>query len=491
MASIWPYRNCAIPLDPGTYRPHNDLPEAIFDACGLVSALALLDGKPPSFGKEAFTASHLTRYQCRREVGHNSAARDELGRLIGGDWNPSSSSMRVINSGRAEWRALRRDGRGRVLLAVAIPWGLLLGARMALPVLLPFIQAEYRLRLSVAGLLVTLLWLGSAIGQFPGGVLADRQSEGQLMAVSVGFVALALAAVVFSPSAIVVFLAVPIWGLATSLYPIARITILSEVYPDRLGSALGLTMATGDLGQTLLPPIAGALAVVFVWQAGLGVVIPALLVSSLVLWRVVPDSSPDDQSTDRDLLATIRSVIGEFRRPPMVFMSGILVLFFFFWQAFTALYPTYLTVEKGLSAPMASVLFGVFFAAGAVVKPIAGMAYDRIGLRWALIGVLLGPVVGLLVLPFVDGVVVLLGVTLAISTMLGNGAVTQSFVAEQFPVDMQGTGLGVIRTTAAVIGSAGPVVFGVVAEQGFFDEGYIALAVILVIVILLTYRMPE
>ena len=399
--------------------------------------------------------------------------------------------MRVIESGRAEWRALMQNGRGRVLLAVAVPWGLLLGARMALPVLLPFIQSEFGLRLSTAGLLVTLLWLGSAVGQLPGGVLADRQSEGRLMAVSVGMVALALAGVVLAPTVIVIFIAIPVWGLASSLYPIARITILSEVYPERLGSALGLTMATGDLGQTILPPVAGVLAVLFVWQAGLGVVIPALLLSSLVIWHRVPDSSPADHSDDRGLLATIRAVSGEFRRPPMVFMSGILVLFFFFWQAFTALYPTYLVVEKGMSASMASLLFGMFFAAGAVVKPVAGMAYDRIGMRWALIGVLLGPVVGLVVLPIVDGVVLLLGATLAISTMLGNGAVTQSFVAEQFPPEMQGTGLGVIRTASAVVGSSGPVVFGVVAERGFFDEGYIMLAIILMIVILLTYRMPE
>ena len=399
--------------------------------------------------------------------------------------------MRVIESGRAEWRALMRNGRGRILFAVAIPWGLLLGGRMALPVLLPFIQSEFGLRLSTAGLLVTLLWFGSAVGQLPGGVLADRQSEGRLMAVSVGLVALALAGVVLAPTALVIFIAVPVWGLATSLYPIARITILSEVYPERLGSALGLTMATGDLGQTLLPPVAGALAAVVAWQAGLGVLIPALLLAGLVISHIVPDSSPADHSDDRELWATIRAVSGEFRRPPMVFMSGILALFFFFWQAFTALYPTYLVVEKGMSASMASFLFGMFFAAGAVVKPVAGMAYDRIGMRWALIGVLLGPVVGLVVLPVVDGVVLLVGVTLAISTMLGNGAVTQSFIAEQFPPETQGTGLGVIRTTSAVVGSSGPVVFGVVAERGFFDQGYFVLAIILVIVILLTYRMPE
>ena len=133
----------------------------------------------------------------------------------------------------------------------------------------------------------------------------------------------------------------------------------------------------------------------------------------------------------------------------------------------------------------------MFFAAGAVVKPIAGMGYDRIGMRWALINVLLGPVGGLLLLPFVVSIGLIILVILAISTMLGNGAVTQSFVAEQFPPEIQGTGLGAVRTASAVVGSMGPVIFGVVADRGFFNEGYIALAVILVIVILLTYRMPN
>ncbi len=75
--------------------------------------------------------------------------------------------------------------------------------------------------------------------------------------------------------------------------------------------------------------------------------------------------------------------------------------------------------------------------------------------------------------------------------MLGNGAITQSFVAEQFPADIQGTGLGSVRTVSAVVGATGPVLFGIVADRGFFNEGYVALAVIVVIVIVLTYRMPN
>jgi MFS family permease len=362
---------------------------------------------------------------------------------------------------------------------------------MALPVLLPYIQTEFGLSLSIVGLLVSLLWLGGAVGQLPGGILADRYQEGLILTLGLGLVALALTGVAFAPNTTTLFIAVTIWGVATSLYPIARITILSETYPDRLGSALGLTMATGDIGQTLIPPIAGTIAAVFVWQAGLGFIIPLLLVGGLGIWVVVPRQSQAASSTETMSINTARSVISELRRPSMMFVHFILILFFFFWQAFTSFFPTYLVVEKGFSATMASILFGVFFAAGAVVKPIAGMAYDRIGMRWALISVLLGPVVGLFLLPIVDSLEMIVLVTLAISTMLGNGAVTQSFVAEQFPPEIRGTGLGTIRTVSAMVGSTGPVIFGVVADRGFFNEGYVALAVILVIVILLTYRMPH
>ncbi|WP_238386967.1 MFS transporter [Natrialba swarupiae] len=366
-----------------------------------------------------------------------------------------------------------------------------MGSRMALPVLLPHIQSEFGLSLSIVGFLVTLLWLGGAIGQLPGGILADYYSEGAIMTLSLGLVVIALTAVVLAPNAAILFVAVAIWGLATSLYPIARITILSETYPDRLGSALGLTMATGDIGQTLIPPVAGALAAVLVWQAGLGFMIPLLILGGVGIWLVVPRQSRAEGSTVTLSMDTARDVGNELRRPTMMFVSFILILFFFFWQAFTSFFPTYLVVEKEVSATMASVLFGVFFAAGAIVKPIAGVAYDRIGMRWALISVLLGPVAGLLLLPVVESLEMILIVTLVISTMLGNGAITQSFVAEQFPADIQGTGLGSVRTVSAVVGATGPVLFGIVADRGFFNEGYVALAVIVVIVIVLTYRMPN
>ena len=398
--------------------------------------------------------------------------------------------MDILAPVRREAMELWGGGKGTFLAAIAGGWGILLGTRMIYPVLLPYLRSSFDLSLTVAGLLVTILWLGSALGQLPGGVLADRYSERRIMAAGTIVVALALVFVVIAPTPLVLFAATGLVGLGQSLYPIARITILADIYPDRIGSALGVTMATGDLGQTILPPIAGALAVAIAWQAGLGFLIPLLLLVGVVLWVTLPAQTPTESAVTLSA-ESARYVFAELRRSNLTFVAFILFLYILIWQSFTGLYPTYLVEAKGLSSAVASMLFSTFFAFGVIVKPLAGAAYDRIGMRRALVLVLVGPVAGLGLLPLIKGFWPLLGVTALVSTMLGSGAITQSFLSDVIPEDIRGTGLGVVRTTTATFGAIGPVLFGAIADRGYFDEGYVLLAAILVVVVLLTLRLPH
>jgi MFS family permease len=390
-----------------------------------------------------------------------------------------------------ELRALARDRKGRKLVVIAAGWGLLLGTRMIYPILLPTLRESFSLSLTVAGVLVTILWLGSAVGQLPGGILADRYSERSVMTAGVVVVALAILAVVAAQTPIWLFVATGAIGLGQSLYPIARITTLAEIYPDRIGSALGVTMATGDLGQTVLPPVAGTVAAALAWQAGLGFMIPLLLVAAAALWVVLPSQASSESRMNDLSLDTARYVAAELRRTNMVFMAFILFLYVLVWQAFTGFYPTYLIEQKGLSSPTAALLFSLFFAIGILVKPIAGAAYDRIGIRGSLGMVLATPVIGFALLPLVDGVLAIAAVTVLVSPMLGSGAITQSYLSDAFSAEMRGTGLGVVRTVVATMGAAGPVLFGVIADRGYFDEGYFALSGLLFLVVLLVLRISD
>jgi len=403
----------------------------------------------------------------------------------------SKHIMNVRAALRQEVKGLWGDGKGISLVAVAIGWGLLNGTRMIYPVIVPYLQATFEISLAIAGLLISVLWFFAAIGQLPGGVLADRYNERSLMTVSTTIIAISIGLIITSSSAVILFAATAIWGLGHSLYPIARITFLSNLYSERLGSALGVTMATGDIGQTVLPPIATVLAAAIAWQIGLGFIIPFLVVAGLAIIATSRTQQPTERSTSSQSIRDTFGVITELRNPAIGFMTVILFLYIFIWQSFTAFYPTYLTSVKGLSSSVAGIVFGFFFAVGVIVKPVAGAAYDRIGMRGSLIGILTPSVAGFFFLPVVDNIWFLIGITALISTMLGTGAVTQSFLANSFSDEMQGTGLGVVRTITAALAASGPVLFGVIADYGFFDEGYIALAVIMAAAVGLTLWMPE
>lgn len=382
-----------------------------------------------------------------------------------------------------------------MLAAIALGWGLLNGTRMIFPVLLPSLSAEFDLTLTTAGLLVTLIWVGYAVGQVPGGILADRYGERRILATSLATVACALVVVAVAPTAMALFVATALVGLGLSLYPVARITALSDLYPDRIGRALGLTMATGDTGQTVLPLVAGVL-IATAWQAGLLFVVPLLVLLVVVVRMTLPantsNSNPrsNDDSGGELSVERITYVLGELRHPTLVFMGVILFLYIGILQTFSAFYPTYLINVKGFSPTAASGLFSLFFAIGIVAKPLAGVAYDTVGVRRSLPVVLSGAILGFAILPVLEGFWLLTVDTALISTMLGSGAITQSYLSETIPEEIEGTGLGAVRSVASMLGATGPVLFGAVAERGFFDEGYLLLAALVGVMTLLTLRLP-
>jgi MFS family permease len=403
-----------------------------------------------------------------------------------------SNPLENLAAVRKEAGALRRGGRGKVLAAIAGGWFLSIGVRMIYPVLLPALRTAYGLDLTTAGLLLTVLFLAYALGQFPGGVLADRFGERVTLSASAALSAGTLTLVVTAGSGLVLFAATALFGFGSALYAVSRYTVLPRLYTDRLGAANGVTAASQDAGQSILPPVASALAAAFLWQAGFGFAVPLFLLAAVALWLVVPapspDASGDGSGFGRDDLRSLGAALGQ---PSVVYATGVMILGLVVWQAFTSFYPTYLIEEKGLSPTVASVLFGAFFGLGIVIKPLAGAAYDRFGVRRSLTIVASGPAVALVVLPFVEATAALVAVTALGSTLLGFATVVEPSLLRALPDEVRGTGFGVLRSVAFTVGATSPVLFGAAADRGFFDEAFVVLAAFACGMILLAFRIPE
>lgn len=138
----------------------------------------------------------------------------------------------------------------------------------------------------------------------------------------------------------------------------------------------------------------------------------------------------------------------------------------------------------------ASLLFGVFFAGGIVIQPIVGMAGDKFGERYTLLGVLVFITASLAALPVIEGFWPLLAMTIALSSLLGRAVLALTYLTESLPADIRGTGLGILRTGYILIGSTSPLVIGVLGEAGYFDQAFWLLAGTSILMVLFCTVLP-
>lgn len=394
---------------------------------------------------------------------------------------------------RGAWGALWHDGRGWLLVVISVGWFLSLGVRLTFPALLPQIRVAFDFSLSEAGVLLMCLWLAYAIGQFPGGILGDRVGERAVLVVSTLLSTGAVLVVTLSPAFWVFFLATVLFGFATSLYGPTRFTLLSRVYPDRASTAIGISMSAGNLGNALLPATALGIATVLGWRYGFGFLVPLFAITAIALWFTVsPHSEPDEQSAVDELtLASVGRIIHGVQERSILLVGGIMILTMFAWQGFAGFYPTYLITEKGLEPQLAGLLYGLFFAVGVAVQPLAGASNDRFGAKRSLAVVIVGVSSALALLPLADSLPALIGVTLLASSLLGIGPVANSFFVEALPEDMRGSGLGLLRTVYIMLASTGSLFVGAMADIGRFDEAFVVLAGLAAVAFGLCFFLPS
>ncbi|KYH26409.1 putative 3-hydroxyphenylpropionic transporter MhpT [Halalkalicoccus paucihalophilus] len=397
--------------------------------------------------------------------------------------------MRYISTAKQAIADLRGGGRGKALLAVAFGWFLSISVRMIYPALLPHLRDAYGLTLTTAGLLLTVLWVAYACGQLPGGILADWVGERLLLIASSLSAATMLVLVVVANSSLVLFGATALFGLGTALYGVSRFTILNEIYPDQLGTATGVTLAAGDLGNAIMPPAAGFIAVTVAWQYSFGAAVPLFVFAAIGLWATLP--RPESATTSLSESLALDGVVSTLLRPNVLRGTVLLMLWSVIMQVFIGFYPTYLIDEKGLSATVATVLFGFFFALGILMKPIAGRAYDRIGVQFPLLVIMGVTSIALGALPFVEGVWLFVPLTVLVSSVLGFETIVISDLTRRLPDGTRGTNLGALRTVYIGLGALSPVLFGAVADRGYFDQAFLGVAGLAGVVVLIVLVSVE
>jgi MFS family permease len=279
-----------------------------------------------------------------------------------------------------------------------------------------------------------------------------------------------------------------IFGFGTAFYGTTRITILTDLYPENSGTAIGLTLAAGDLGNTVLPIIAGLIAATFTWQLGFGFTIPIFILAAVSLWVLVPRrTSAAEDTSDMSTAESGKQLLDAVFTRTILLGTTIQLLGMFVWQGFTGFYPTYLVEVKNIDPSIASLIFGGFFALGMGVRLAAGAIGDRYGTKHPLLVVMAILAASLFALPFMDGLVMLVIVTIPLTALLGMGPIIFPYLVESLPEEIQGSGFGLMRTFYMVGAATGPFMIGALADLELFDEAFIILAGIILVAWILVW----
>jgi len=260
------------------------------------------------------------------------------------------------------------------------------------------------------GLLATLVWAGSAVPRLPTGLLLTRVSRARAILASGLILTLGTAFTALTRDPLGLLVGAFVMGTASGVYFIAANPLISELYRERPGRALGQHGVASQLAAVVAPGIVTAALVVGDWRTTLQAMAVAAGAMT-VLFTVIARRAefPDAGRQDTDFLAAIRT-----QWPIVLTAVATLGLTSLVWNGLFNFYVTYLG-SIGVEARAGRTLLQVTFAAGVPAFYVSGRLADRLPAVSYMLAILAAFTGCILLLPVVSGFWALA----AFSTVLG------------------------------------------------------------------------
>jgi len=336
-------------------------------------------------------------------------------------------------------------------------------ARMAISPVVPLIAADFAVTNTAIGAALSGMWLAYGLSQFPSGVLGDRFGEKAVILWAVGGSAVASLVLAASP-AFVLFVgsAVGLGAVAGLHYPVGT-TLLARTY-DELGRAVGIHTTGGPLAGLVAPVVAAWVAVRYGWRPAVGLTVvvgaPVFVLFALRV-RPTPPQRPDEPVRSRFDPSPLFALLS---RPAIAFTLLIAMLGTFVVQGMLSFLPTFLIAHHGYSTTVAGTAFSVFFVVRATGQLLLGELSDFRG-RDLPIGLsLLAGVAGTAVLVLAPAIVAITAGVVLVGLGASFFAALDPRFLDHLSPEERGTGFGLVRTAYTVVGSAGSLGVGLLAD---------------------------
>lgn len=340
-------------------------------------------------------------------------------------------------------------------------------ARIVFAPLLEPLMATYEVGPGPAGIVATLVWLGSASPRLPVGYLLTHFQRHHVILAAGGVLTIAAIGTAFAPTIELVGGGAFLMGLSSGMYFIAANPLVSELFPDNVGRALGIHGMGNQLAAVVAAPFVGAVLLLDGYRGVfLSIGAAAFIVTTLLFVIARQASLPAAGVEDRDLLAAIKA------QWPLI-VTGVFILGTagFVWNGVFNFYVTYLRIEKAITVEAARDFLTVVFAAGVPAFWFTGRLADRFPRIPLMLTIIGGFAIALLVLPRVDGFVGLLSISIVIGFLIhGLFPVIDTYMLDGLPDHNRASAYSAYSAAMMLFQALGSSVVGTLIGAGIsFD----------------------
>jgi len=385
-----------------------------------------------------------------------------------------------------EGKILEKKVRKMLVVLLFLGWALGNLDRYLINYAVVYIGEDLSLSATETGLILSSFFLGYALMQLPGGIMADKFGAKRVLltAVIVWSIFTGLTAVAWTLS---IMLGVRfLFGIGEGGFQPAASKVISTSFPENERSrVMSIMLSSAGIMGMFVPILSAALLITIGWR--LFFVIAGLLgiIIAFLYWKYVPKDKMEQSSDERPQVKGILQNLLKMR-----LMWSLVISYFTIYAVNWGLnswMPTYLSDVRGLDL----ISIGWLQIIPGVVAIIAmlgsGFLIDRLELKVnKFIGALCALLLAVFLLLMFNAESIILFITYqCIVTLLVTfiALLLPSFVLKRIPSNYAGTAMGMANTGGQLAGFVTPTLIGFMVDA--FDGSYEAAVWMLVIISLI------
>jgi MFS family permease len=371
---------------------------------------------------------------------------------------------------------LKLTKENKALCCISLAWFLVLAGRYSISNLLPIIVSELHFSWTDAGLSLTAMWLIYAFIQFPSGIFSDIKGRKITILISIIIFSISYFIVGISVHFVMFFFALIILGAGTGIYPAVGISMITDIFKEKRGKALGIRDSAGSLAY-FIPILAAVIASSYSWRLFF------IAWSALCGFSVYLFYRQTSESTTLPEIVSIKERVIDgmsiFKKSNIQLIFVVNVFIAITWISYMSFFPALLVVEKGFTELQAAFALAILGLGGFIVKPIIGSLSDRYNKKIIIIVLSFLTAIGTLIIINIESMILILLISFIPSLATAIFPVISAYLMNQFSEKGRAGKLGFYRSSLIILSSPSSAVIGYLADKYNFKIPFIGISLIL------------